>query len=223
MEKLAYYYFNFDIMAAAMPQMLQGLAVTMLLALTVIIIGVSSGLLLAVLRLYPTRWLRWPIIAFVDIFRSLPQLVVIVVIYFALPYAGITFPPFWSTVMGLSLVLAAFAQESFWASITATKRGQWEAAQATGLSHTATIVYVVLPPAIRAAIPSLTNRTIAITKGTALGSAIAVQELLAHAQSIQSVVANPSPLTLGAILYLIIFAPMVLFSRWLEAKYRWGE
>ncbi len=222
MEKILYYYFNVPIMIDSLPIMMRGLGLTILLALTTIAIGVSAGLLLALARSYPTRFLRWPIVGFVDIFRALPQLVVIIVIYFALPYAGIEFSPFWSTVVGLSLVLAAFAQESFWAGITATSRGQWEAARATGLSHTATMLFVVLPPAIKTSIPSLTNRIIAVTKGTALGSAVAVQELLAHAQSIQSVVANPSPLTLGAILYMVIFAPMVGFSRWLEWRYRWS-
>lgn len=223
MDEIVYYYFNTQIMAAALPDMLQGLVMTILLALTTIVIGLSAGLLLAILRTYQSRLVVWPIVAFVDVFRSLPQLVVIVIIYFALPYAGITFSPFWSTVIGLSLVLAAFAQESFWAAITATRRGQWEAAKATGLSHAATVLFVILPPAIKMSIPSLTNRTIAITKGTALGSAIAVQELLAHAQSIQSVVANPSPLMLGALLYMVVFAPMVLFSRWLESRYQWGH
>lgn len=223
MEQVLYYYFNVPIMVDALPMMLQGLGVTILMALTTVLIGVSAGLLLAVARSYPSRFIRWPIIGFVDIFRSLPQLVIIILIYFGLPYAGIEFSPFWSTVLGLSLVLAAFAQESFWAGITATHRGQWEAAKATGLSHTATVFFVVLPPAIKTAIPSLTNRIIAVTKGTALGSAVAVQELLAHAQSIQSVVANPSPLTLGALLYMAIFAPMVAFSRWLEWRYRWSS
>ena len=223
MDNILYYYLNFPIMADALPQMLQGLGLTILMALATVVIGVSGGLLLAVARSFPSRLLRWPIIGFVDIFRSLPQLVIIILIYFALPYSGIQLSPFWSTVLGLSLVLAAFAQESFWAGITATQRGQWEAATATGLSHTATVLFVVLPPAIKTSIPSLTNRIIAVTKGTALGSAVAVQELLAHAQSIQSVVANPSPLTLGALLYMVIFAPMVAFSRWLEWRYRWSS
>ena len=223
MDQILYYYFNVPIMRDALPTMMQGLGLTVLLALTTIVIGVSAGLLLAFARSYQTRWLTWPIVGFVDIFRSLPQLVIIILIYFALPYTGVELSPFWSTVLGLSLVLAAFAQESFWAGITATSRGQWEAATATGLSHSATVLFVVLPPAIKTSIPSLTNRIIAVTKGTALGSAIAVQELLAHAQSIQSVVANPSPLTLGALLYMLIFAPMVVFSRWLEWRYRWSS
>lgn len=223
MNDILYYYFNLRIMADAFPDMLRGLGLTILLALTIIVIGLSAGLLLAVLRTYPSRLLKWPIVGFVDVFRALPQLVIIVIIYFALPYGGIQFSPFWSTVLGLSLVLAAFAEEAFWAAITAVHRGQWEAAKATGLSHTATVLHVVLPPAVKMAIPSLTNRTIAITKGTALGSAVAVQELLAHAQSIQAVVANPSPLTLGALMYMAVFAPMVMFSRWLESRYRWSH
>jgi polar amino acid transport system permease protein len=81
---------------------------------------------------------------------------------------------------------------------------------------------VVLPQAIRMGIPMLTNRTIAITKGTALGSTVAVQEILNAALSAQSIAANPSPLTLGALLYLVIFAPLVVYSRWIERRFGWA-
>jgi polar amino acid transport system permease protein len=80
---------------------------------------------------------------------------------------------------------------------------------------------VVLPQALRLTIPPLTNRTIAITKGTALGAVVAVGEILYQAQSGYSFSYNPSPLTLGAIAYLILFVPVVWFGRWVETRFAW--
>lgn len=80
---------------------------------------------------------------------------------------------------------------------------------------------VVLPQALRLTIPPLTNRTIAITKGTALGAVVAVGEILYRAQSGYSFPYNPSPLTLGAIAYLILFVPVVWFGRWVETRFAW--
>jgi polar amino acid transport system permease protein len=80
---------------------------------------------------------------------------------------------------------------------------------------------VVLPQAVRLTIPPLTNRTIAITKGTALGSVVALNEILGMASSAVSNSYNPSPLTLGAGAYLVLFLPMVIVGRWLETRMRW--
>src|SRR3990172_5713280 len=91
----------------------------------------------------------------------------------------------------------------------------------TGLSYGQTLINVVLPQALRLTIPPLTNRTIAITKGTALGTVVAVSEILGMASSAVSNSYNPSPLTLGAGAYLILFLPMVIFGRWLETRMAW--
>jgi polar amino acid transport system permease protein len=84
-----------------------------------------------------------------------------------------------------------------------------------------TLAYVVLPQALRITIPPLTNRTIAITKGTALGSVVAVSEILGQASSAVSNSYNPSPLTLGAAAYVLLFLPVVVLGRWIEKRYAW--
>ena len=80
---------------------------------------------------------------------------------------------------------------------------------------------MVLPQAIRLTVPPLTNRTIAITKGTALGSVIGLGEILSQATSGESLSFNPSPLTLGAAAYLLLFIPIVAFGRWVETRFAW--
>jgi polar amino acid transport system permease protein len=219
--RLAETFFNAEVIARHLPALLVGFGVTLQLTAAVVTVGVLLGLALAMLRAFRFRVLNWLIVAFVDVFRTLPQLVVMVFAYFALPYAGVTMSAFAAAVLGLSLVLAAFAEEAFWAAITAIPRGQWEAARSTGLSFAQALGSVVMPQAVRIAIPLLTNRTIAITKGTALASVISVPEILDKAQSAMSISANASPLVVGAGLYLAIFAPFVAFSRWLERRYGW--
>ncbi|MEC8118072.1 MAG: ABC transporter permease subunit, partial [Pseudomonadota bacterium] len=90
-----------------------------------------------------------------------------------------------------------------------------------GLSFPETLIYVVIPQAVRMTIPPLTNRTIAITKNTALASVVAVQEMLTVAQTSLAYAANTSPLTLAAIGYLLVFFPLVVLSRWVETRFAW--
>jgi len=150
-----------------------------------------------------------------------PALVILIIIYFALPTVGVRFSGFVSAWLGLSLVLAAFAEEIFWAGILSVPRGQWEAARATGLNTAQTMRRVVLPQAVRLTVAPLTNRAIVITKNTALASVLAVGEILYQAQAGYSFSYNPSPLTLGALAYLVLFIPLIWFGRWVEGRFAW--
>jgi L-cystine transport system permease protein len=220
MDQIAYYFFNFPLMADHWAAIGASFLVTVQMAALTILIGIPLGLFLAILRLYNIRPLNWLIIFYIDFFRSIPQLVIIVLVFFALPYLDFVISAFWATVLALAFVLSAFAEEIFWASISAVPPGQWEAGRSSGLGFNQTLRHVILPQAVRMSIPPLTNRSIGVTKGTALGSVIAVPELLNVTQSIQSNVANPTALTIAAILFLALFLPLVLFTRWLEARYR---
>jgi polar amino acid transport system permease protein len=214
-------FFNLRVAADYLPKIIEGFWVTIQLALCIILTGIAAGLLLAVIRSLGLRPLNWLIIFTVDLFRALPPLVVIVLFYFGLPAAGLSLGGFASTWLALSLVLMAFTEEIFWAGITAVPKGQWEAARSTGLSFAQTLGQVVLPQALRMTIPPLTNRTIAITKGTALGSVVAVPEILGAAQAGVSFSFNPTPLTLGALAYLVLFIPVVILGRWVETRFAW--
>jgi polar amino acid transport system permease protein len=162
-------------------------------------------------------------VIFADMFRALPPLVLIVIAYFGLPNVGVFLPSFFVLFVILGLVLAAFTEEIVWAGITATDKGQWEAARSTGLGFTQTLIWVVLPQAVRMVIPPLTNRAIAITKMTALGTVIGVPDILNQATTAQSFSGNASPLTLAAIAYVILFLPFVILSRWLERRFAWRK
>jgi polar amino acid transport system permease protein len=221
MSRLADTFFNWQIMGQYFPKMVEGFFLTIELALAVVVAGIASGLILAIVRSFRVKPINFLIIAVVDVLRALPPLVIIIMFYFALPTVGIRMTSFVATWLALALVLAAFAEEIFWAGILAVPRGQWEAARSTGLTFLQTLRFVVLPQAVRITIPPLTNRTIAITKGTALGAVVAVGEILYQAQSAYSFSYNPSPLTLGAIAYLVLFLPVVYFGRWVETRFAW--
>jgi polar amino acid transport system permease protein len=208
-------------MAQYAPKIAEGFWVTVQLAALVVVTGIASGLLLALARSFRLKPLNLLIVAFVDVLRAVPPLVLIIILYFALPTVGVRMSGFVSTWLALSAILAAFAEEIFWAGILAVPHGQWEAARSTGLTFLQAMGHVVLPQAVRITIPPLTNRTIAITKGTALGAVVAVGEILYQAQTGYSFSYNPSPLTLGAIAYLILFIPVVWFGRWVETRFAW--
>jgi polar amino acid transport system permease protein len=214
-------FFNGKVMLKYLPDILSGVVVTIELALLIVVSGLLAGLVLALLRSLAIRPINWLIIFVVDLFRSLPPLVIIVLIYFGGPAADISPSGFVSTWLSLALVLMAFSEEIFWAGITSVHKGQWEAARSTGLSFGQTLLAVVLPQALRLTIPPLTNRTIAITKGTALGTVVAVTEILGEASSAMSNSYNPSPLMMGAAAYLVLFLPVVVAARWIETRFAW--
>jgi len=214
-------FFDKAIMAKYLPDVIGGLWVTLALAGSVIVTGILLGLTLACIRSFQMRYINWLIVLFIDLFRALPPLVLLIIGYFGLPFVGLTMSGFAVSWLCLSCVLGAFAEEIFWAGITSVHKGQWEAARSTGLSFSETLFNVVIPQAIRMTIPPLTNRTIAITKNTALASVVAVQEMLTVAQTSLAYAANTSPLTLAALGYLLVFFPLVVLSRWIETRFAW--
>jgi polar amino acid transport system permease protein len=221
LDRLVDTFFNWRVMSEYLPKIVEGFVLTIQLALAVVVSGIATGFVLAMIRSFRLKPVNFLIIAVVDVLRALPPLVIIIMFYFALPTVGIRMSAFVATWLALSLVLAAFSEEIFWAGILAVPKGQWEAARSTGLTFLQTLRFVVMPQAIRITIPPLTNRTIAITKGTALGAVVAVGEILYQAQTAYSFSYNPSPLTLGAIAYLILFIPVVSFGRWVETRFAW--
>jgi polar amino acid transport system permease protein len=214
-------FFNVRIMAQYLPKVLEGMLVTIALSIAVVLTGLALGFVLAVIRSARWRFANALIVLFADVFRAVPPLVILIIIYFALPTLGVRFSGFESAWIGLSLVLAAFAEEIVWAGILSVPRGQWEAARASGLRFAQALRHVVLPQALRLTVAPLTSRAIVITKNTALASVVAVGEILYQAQAAYSFSYNPSPLTLGAIAYLILFVPLVWLGRWVETRFAW--
>ena len=214
-------FFKPELIERYFPAIMKGVVVTVEVAAAVVVTGLALGLVLAILRSFRVLPLSALIVVFADMFRALPPLVLVLLVYFGLPNVGISLPSFTVLWLVLALVLAAFAEEIFWAGILSIPKGQWEAARSTGLNFLATLTYVVLPQALRLTVPPITNRTVAITKNTALGTVIGVGEILNQATSATSFAGNATPLMMGAIAYVILFIPVVVLGRFLETRFAW--
>jgi polar amino acid transport system permease protein len=214
-------FFKPELIERYFPAIMKGVVVTVEIAAAVVVTGLALGLVLAILRSFRVLPVNALIVVFADMFRALPPLVLVLLVYFGLPNVGISLPSFTVLWLVLALVLAAFAEEIFWAGILSVPKGQWEAARSTGLGFLATLTSVVLPQALRLTVPPITNRTVAITKNTALGTVIGVGEILNQATTAQSFAGNATPLMMGAIAYVILFIPVVVLGRYLETRFAW--
>lgn len=202
-------FFNIQIMIATWPTLLQGLGVTLLLCTTVIPMGLAGGLLAALASNSKSIFVRWPTIAFVDFFRSIPPLVLLIFVYSGLPFAGLRLSPFTAVVVAFFLNNSAYYGEILRAGLQSVGYGQTEAARSTGLSAIQSLRYVVLPQATRNVLPDLISNTIEVIKLTSLASVVSLAEILYSADMARSVTYNASPIVLAAGFYLLILWPLV--------------
>lgn len=214
-------FFNLDVIGRYLPVIARSLITTVALAILIILGGVITGVVLAVARNAGYRPLCWLIVLYVDLWRTLPPLVFMILVFFGAPYLDITLSPFVATWLTLTIILSAYIEESIWTGIRSLPVGQYEAARSTGLSWLQTMTRVIVPQAARMMLAPMTSRIVSITKDTALGSVIGLTEILGVAQSAASNSGNPSPLTVTVILYLLIFVPVVVGSRYMEKRWKW--
>jgi polar amino acid transport system permease protein len=211
-------FFNWNVLVSTMPLLLRGLVTTIILGVCSIVVGTSVGLAVCLVRLYAPKPLRILAMIYIDVFRALPMLVVLIVIYYALPFVGIRLESGTSAVTGFSLVLSAYSAEVFRAGIEAVPKGQFEAAASMGLHFLQTLRLVVLPQALRLVVPPTTGNWISMIKDTSLASVVAMPELLKEAQDAQAYNANPTPLIGAALIYLAILWPLVRLVGYLEKR-----
>ncbi len=202
-------FFNLDVLRRSLPLLLLGLWTTILLGAVSIVLGLFLGLIMVMLRLYARRPVRLLAVGYINLLRALPLLVLLVLIYYALPFLGVRLSSFAAATAALSLVSGAYTAEIFRAGIEAVPRGQFEASAALGLRRWRVMRSVVLPQAVRIVIPPLTSNAINVLKDTALASVVAMPDLLKQATQAQALFANPSPLVGAALLYLLLLLPLV--------------
>jgi len=217
-DKLADFFFNWGKLTGSWRVLFRGLGVTLLLAAISAVGTIFFGLAVAILRQFKSDTLNFFLKVYVDIFRSIPMIVVMVVLFFALPYAGISLGSIVSTVLALSLGYGAYAAESFRAGIEAVHSGQIEAARSLGLSRWQTIRMIIMPQAVPVVIPPLTGNLVAMLKETAVASVVAAPELLKRARELYTSKTNPTPLVAAAIIYLVVLVPLVRIVNMLEKR-----
>ncbi|CDZ39708.1 amino acid ABC transporter permease [Neorhizobium galegae] len=212
-------FFNLGVLGEAFPALLRGLINTFLLGVAGIGFGIPIGLVIALLRLYGPKPVRYLTVFYIDIFRAAPMLVVLILIYYALPFVGIRLSSWTSAGLAFSIVMAAYSAEIFRSGIEGIPRGQFEAAAALGLPFSVTLRKVVLPQAIRIVIPPMTNNCVSMFKDTSLASTVALPELLKEATDAQALYANPTPLIGAALIYIAFLWPMVRLVNLLEQRF----
>ena len=212
-------FLNGRVFVQTLPLILSGLTTTLLLGFVSIIIGMIIGLSLAILRLYAARPVRWLAIAYIDVFRAIPILVFLIIVYYALPFVGIRLSAFAAATTAISMVGGAYSGEIFRAGIEAVPQGQFEAARALGLKPWLVMLRVVLPQAMKIVLPPTTSNAINILKDTALASVVAMPDLLKQATQAQALTANPTPLIVAAAIYLIILLPLVRLVGVMERRW----
>ena len=207
-------FFNWQIMQEASPILWQGLRATLLLSALVVPLGFLGGVIIAVLATFHAPWVKWPLRVWVDTFRALPPLVLLIFIFAGLPFVGIDVGAWGAVAIGFFLNTGAYYGEILRAGIASVPPGQSEAARSMGLSRWQTMRLVVLPQAVRNVLPDLISNTLEVVKLTSIASVVALPELLFQARQAQSVTYNASPIMAAAIVYFILLWPVVrLLSR----------
>ncbi len=201
------------------PLIKAGLMFTVPLALTSFALGLILAFATALARISGNQVLKRVAEFYVWIIRGTPLLVQLFIIFYGLPSIGLTLNAFVSAVIGFTLSVGAYNSETIRAAIQSIDKGQWEASQAVGLTRSLALRHVILPQALRVAIPPLANSFIGLVKDTSLAAAITVTELFQVAQQITARTYEPLWLyTEAAVVYLLFCSALTYFQDKLEAR-----
>jgi polar amino acid transport system permease protein len=210
-DQIVQQYFDWDAARPYLGDLARGFWVTIQIALLAELIALALGLVLAVLR--RAGWVRFLAIAYINFFRAVPALLVLIIMYVSFPFLPIPviedLTGFQIGFIGLGLVYAAYIAEVYRAGIESVDRGQTEAARSLGMSNPQTMRLVIVPQAVRRVLPPLMNDFIALTKDVALVSVIAVQDVVGVARDAQAVTFNSTTLTVAVVFYLVFTLPLI--------------
>jgi polar amino acid transport system permease protein len=221
-------------------ELMEGFWFTLRLWIIAGVLSLAWGLILAVLRQTRSRAMapvRWLTIAYIDVFRGIPLLLVLLLVsgisVFSAPIGGEVLPrelviptwlglpsTFWYGIAALTLTYGAYIAEVYRAGIEAVPRGQMEAARSLGMNHGQAMRFVIVPQAVRKVIPPLLNDMIALMKDTSLVAFIGLVELTQAGRDIQAETYNSSALVFGGLLYLLLTIPLARLVDWLIARER---
>jgi polar amino acid transport system substrate-binding protein len=201
------------------PLLLQAAGVTVFLAVASMAVAMTIGLIVAVMRLYGPLPIQWLALGYVEFFRGIPVILLLMFLYFGLPSLGINLNPIVAAILGFGLNYAAYEAEIYRSSIQSVAPGQWEAARALGMNEGTTFRRVIFPQAFRTALGPMTNDFVAMFKETSVVSVIAQVELAKQYEILAK--SSLKFVELGLLtagLYLAMSVPLGYLSRWLEHR-----
>jgi His/Glu/Gln/Arg/opine family amino acid ABC transporter permease subunit len=209
-----------DLTKEWLPRLLDGMKFTVEITIGAFILALLLGLVIAMMRLNRRRWYLYvPATIYVEVLRGTPLILQLFYVYFALPSMGIRFSPLTAAILGLGVNTSAYLSEIFRGSIRSVDKGQWEAGAALAMGWPTMMRSVILPQAMRIALPPTGNYAVSLFKDSALASTVSVTELMFTGQMIGSETFRYMEIygTIG-LLYLAVSYPTSLLLRRLETR-----
>lgn len=224
-------FFNWEMYRQAIPILLTtGLPNTLILTNSALVIGLALGMVLAIAGMSHKRWLRWPARMYTDIFRGLPEVVIILLIGMGVGplVGGLTNKnPYPLGIAALGLMAAAYIGEILRAGIQSVDPGQLEASRALGFSYSTAMRLVVVPQGIRRVLPALVNQAIGLLKASALvyflGLVADQRELFQVGRDLNAQTGNLSPLVAAGAFYLMLTIPLTHLVNYIDGRLRRGH
>jgi polar amino acid transport system permease protein len=214
---------DFGAVLSQWPLLAKGIAYTIALTAISAAIGLAVGVVCAWARAYGPAWSRWLVGAYVETIRNTPFIVQLFFIFFGLPSLGVKLTPEIASVIAMVINLGAYATEIVRAGLEATPKGQWEAADALGLTRAQTFRDVVLVPALKKVWPALTSQIIIVMLGSAVCGQISTEELSYAANLIQSRNFRAfEAFIIAALLYLALSVLLRRALNWLGSRFLFG-
>lgn len=211
MELLLENFANIDSLLRIYPLLLQGLIYTVWLAAVALPLGILLGLAIAILYSFKHRWVNIALLVYIDLFRSFPVVVLLILIFYGLPFLGLTLGGFAAAVLAIVLNNSGYYGEIFRAGILSVPQGQSDAARALGFKPLHLVFHIVLPQAVRNVLAPLASNSLELVKTTSIAALVSLPELLRSARVAQEQTYNPTPLMAAAVIFFVLLYP---FARW---------
>jgi len=211
--------FDFSVITGHLRFLGSGIATTLVLSVASGVTSLAAGFVIALLRLYGPGWLRPIVVLYIDSMRAIPVLVVLVWTFFALPIlTGLTMPPFFAALLGLTVHLAAYVAEIVRAGVESVRPGQMRAAVALGMSRAQAVRRIVMPQALVRMLPAFGSLLSITIKDTAIASVIAVTELMRQSETLAG--QSFQPIEVFSFAMLVYFVMLFPVTRGVDLLYR---
>ncbi|WP_298040302.1 amino acid ABC transporter permease [uncultured Microbacterium sp.] len=214
-----WYVFSFS---TVWEQILTALGNTLAAFALAAVLSLLLGFVLAIGRLSEHAWVSVPVMLITELFRAIPVLVLMMILFFGLPVVGVKMPSYWAVVIALTVYNGSVLAEALRAGIESLPRGQKEAGYAIGLRKSGVMAFILLPQAVRAMLPVIVAQLVVTMKDTALGFIITYPELLYYAKLLSSQQGRPllqSAFVIGGI-YIVMCLLLSGIAKWLEVRTR---
>jgi len=203
-----------------MPLLLKGVVIAIEITVASILLGMVIGIMVAFLKIYGSKTTKKLVGIYEWVFRGIPQLVLLFIVYFGLPEIGLNFGPFVSVVIGLGLCSSAYQAQIYRGAILSIGSEQMEAGLSLGMSKFKTLFFVILPQAVRLSLPGFTNEFTIVLKDSPLAYAVGIAEILKYGRDLIVTSFKPFEIYLAcAIIYFVLFQAFYFLFKYIASRF----